>query len=461
MAGLGTREPDDESMNWFVSLSLANDERILPAVRGVAEAAARQARFESAEVERIACAVAGAAQAAMLASRGHGPTIDLWFELRARQFEVRLKVPRCRAGTAGRHRRWPHGDGRVQPGGSVYGLLSGTDAALSRESALMHLYNTLTRREEPFTPARAETVRMYTCGLTVYNRGHIGNFRTFVCVDVLRRDAEVPTGLPRAAGHELHRRGRSHHRRRAEGRNGRCASTPISSSRCSGRTPRRSGSSRSRRRRARPTRRTSRRWRQLVRELAGQRPHLHQRRLGVLQDRDASRVRQAGAAGPRGHQAGRARRRRQLRQGRRARLRAVEGRPGRGSRPGTSASARAGPAGTSSARRWRCACSANRPSTSTRAASTWSSPITRTRSRRARGRRGSRSSRFWFHCEHLILDEQKMSKSLGNVFTVQDVLGARHPAVGAAVPAAVDPLPQAAEVQLGEPAAGRRGASGG
>jgi cysteinyl-tRNA synthetase len=28
---------------------------------------------------------------------------------------------------------------------------------------------------------------MYTCGLTVYARGHIGNFRTFVCVDVLRR----------------------------------------------------------------------------------------------------------------------------------------------------------------------------------------------------------------------------------------------------------------------------------
>jgi len=30
-------------------------------------------------------------------------------------------------------------------------------------------------------------VRMYTCGLTVYARGHIGNFRTFVCIDVLRR----------------------------------------------------------------------------------------------------------------------------------------------------------------------------------------------------------------------------------------------------------------------------------
>ena len=51
----------------------------------------------------------------------------------------------------------------------------------------MRLYNTLTRSEEPFEPSTDSTVRMYTCGLTVYARGHIGNFRTFVCIDVLRR----------------------------------------------------------------------------------------------------------------------------------------------------------------------------------------------------------------------------------------------------------------------------------
>src|ERR1700693_480741 len=51
----------------------------------------------------------------------------------------------------------------------------------------MRLYNTLTRSEEEVTPGPDNTVRMYTCGLTVYARGHIGNFRTFVCVDVLRR----------------------------------------------------------------------------------------------------------------------------------------------------------------------------------------------------------------------------------------------------------------------------------
>src|SRR3954469_3804351 len=51
----------------------------------------------------------------------------------------------------------------------------------------MRLFNTLSRTEETFAPSRDNTVRIYTCGLTVYARGHIGNFRTFVCVDVLRR----------------------------------------------------------------------------------------------------------------------------------------------------------------------------------------------------------------------------------------------------------------------------------
>jgi cysteinyl-tRNA synthetase len=58
----------------------------------------------------------------------------------------------------------------------------------------MRLYNTLTRSEEPFAPSADRTIRMYTCGLTVYARGHIGNFRTFVCVDVLRRTLKYLLG---------------------------------------------------------------------------------------------------------------------------------------------------------------------------------------------------------------------------------------------------------------------------
>jgi cysteinyl-tRNA synthetase len=51
----------------------------------------------------------------------------------------------------------------------------------------VRLYNTLSRREEEFVPADGNTVRMYACGLTVYARGHIGNFRSFTALDVLRR----------------------------------------------------------------------------------------------------------------------------------------------------------------------------------------------------------------------------------------------------------------------------------
>ncbi len=47
--------------------------------------------------------------------------------------------------------------------------------------------NTLSGRKEAFTPLHAGDVRMYTCGPTVYDFAHIGNFRTFVFQDVLRR----------------------------------------------------------------------------------------------------------------------------------------------------------------------------------------------------------------------------------------------------------------------------------
>src|SRR5918997_4745512 len=49
------------------------------------------------------------------------------------------------------------------------------------------LYNTLTRRVEPFAPADGKAVRVYSCGPTVYNPAHLGNFRTFLFNDLLRR----------------------------------------------------------------------------------------------------------------------------------------------------------------------------------------------------------------------------------------------------------------------------------
>src|SRR3981189_2627633 len=49
------------------------------------------------------------------------------------------------------------------------------------------LYNTMSSEVEEFHPLRDREVRMYACGPTVYDYGHIGNFRTFVAVDLLRR----------------------------------------------------------------------------------------------------------------------------------------------------------------------------------------------------------------------------------------------------------------------------------
>lgn len=51
----------------------------------------------------------------------------------------------------------------------------------------LHFYNTLTQRIEDFTPQQGNVVRMYTCGPTVWNYAHIGNLRTFTFVDILRR----------------------------------------------------------------------------------------------------------------------------------------------------------------------------------------------------------------------------------------------------------------------------------
>ena len=59
---------------------------------------------------------------------------------------------------------------------------------------MLHLYNTLTCQKEPFAPSRGNTVRMYACGPTVYARAHIGNFRTFVGLDVLRRTLKYVCG---------------------------------------------------------------------------------------------------------------------------------------------------------------------------------------------------------------------------------------------------------------------------
>ena len=51
----------------------------------------------------------------------------------------------------------------------------------------MQVFNSLTRRTEPLEPLADNTIRLYTCGPTVYNFAHIGNFRAYTFEDILRR----------------------------------------------------------------------------------------------------------------------------------------------------------------------------------------------------------------------------------------------------------------------------------
>jgi cysteinyl-tRNA synthetase len=52
---------------------------------------------------------------------------------------------------------------------------------------MLHIYNTATKQKEPFKPHNPELVTMYNCGLTVYDRPHIGNLRAYTMADVARR----------------------------------------------------------------------------------------------------------------------------------------------------------------------------------------------------------------------------------------------------------------------------------
>src|SRR3990167_1710170 len=51
----------------------------------------------------------------------------------------------------------------------------------------MRIFDTKSRKVVEFAPADGKTIRMYTCGPTVYNYPHIGNLRTYVFEDLLRR----------------------------------------------------------------------------------------------------------------------------------------------------------------------------------------------------------------------------------------------------------------------------------
>lgn len=70
---------------------------------------------------------------------------------------------------------------------------------------MLRLYNTLTKRVEEFVPHDPERVTFYSCGPTVYDDAHIGNFRSFLAADLLRRWIESPLCEVKTESGKVHR----------------------------------------------------------------------------------------------------------------------------------------------------------------------------------------------------------------------------------------------------------------
>ena len=66
---------------------------------------------------------------------------------------------------------------------------------LPATTTTLRLFNTLSGQVDELIPSDGKELRMYACGPTVYDYGHIGNFRTFLEIDVLRRYLKL-TGMP-------------------------------------------------------------------------------------------------------------------------------------------------------------------------------------------------------------------------------------------------------------------------
>ena len=293
----------------------------------------------------------------------------------------------------------------------------------------LQLYNTMTRKVEPFAPIAPPRVTLYTCGPTVWSYAHIGNFRTFLFEDLLRRWLE-------ASGYEVFQvmnlTDVDDRIISEAGKAGTDIDAFVAPYIVAFNEDREWLRIRAAHAQPRATSFVPAMVRLVEGLLAKGRRLQGRGRLGLLLHRALPGVRPAVAArqarAP--HRRERPGGERRVRQGGRARLRAVEGgaagRTRRWARRGMRRSAAAGPAGISSARRWRSTSwarsSASTCSTSTPAAWTSSSRTTRTRSRRAAPITGQPDfARYWMHGEFLNIRGTKMSKRFGNYTTPRDL----------------------------------------
>src|SRR5690606_11113600 len=75
----------------------------------------------------------------------------------------------------------------VAPTGAARPLGSAPQFIEACSSVMLHIYNTLSRTKEPFKPVEPGRVRMYVCGMTVYDYCHLGHARMLVTFDVVQR----------------------------------------------------------------------------------------------------------------------------------------------------------------------------------------------------------------------------------------------------------------------------------
>ena len=310
---------------------------------------ARSARPPAARARRSTCRCAAA-----LTGMTHGPELAPLAALMGRE-RVAARLARPRGGPARRR------DG----------------TGFRRHWTMLQIHNSLTGRKEAFRPIVPGEVRMYVCGMTVYDYCHLGHARMLIAFDVARRHLR-----PRATASPS------------------CATSPTSTTRSSSAPPRTASRwTRSPSGSSAPTTRTARRSASaradheprateylpqiiaMIGDADREGPRLRRRqRRRVLLRVELRAVRAAlgqAARGParrRAHRGGRG-------EARSARLRAVEGGEARRAVLGFAVGRRPARAGTSSARPCRWTCSGP-TSTSTAAAWTSSSRITRTRSRR-------------------------------------------------------------------------------
>ena len=291
-----------------------------------------------------------------------------------------------------------------------------------RRSMTLRIHNTLTRATEAFTPIEPGHVRMYVCGITVYDLCHIGHARFMLAFDVVQRwlqaarlrvtyvrnitdidDKIIRRALERGITHpRAHRRDTSPRCTRTAPRSG--LEPPTHEPRATDYVPQMLEHDRPRSRtRAWPIAPPSGDVNFAVRQVPGLR-----QALGQVARRAARR---------------RARRRAR-RQGRPARLRAVEGGQGRASPTmpsGRAPTAPAAPAGTSSAR--RCASALLGEHFDIHGGGLdLQFPHHENEIAQSEGATGGQFVNCWMHNGFLNIDDEKMSKSLGNFFTIRDVL---------------------------------------